>query len=971
MISLLDAKTPAEKALVLQQEKELVDARLIKFINDMSAMLGNRGDVKAALDYNEAALEICKVLGDKKAENAALMHRAGLYLYQADYQEALPIYERLLPWYRETGDKWGQAGALSNIGLIYQNTALYPEALTQYQQSLKIAREIPDKKLEGGILSNIGNVHQARGEYAAAMAQYEASLKIKSEIGDEGDILTTQNNIANVMAVTGRYYEAMALYKKGLATAEKTDNKRDKALIWGNMANIYDSMGRYADALSHHKVALLYRQLIGEKSWEAQTLNNIGMIYRETGQYNDALLQYRKSLTIADEIGDSALKAKIFNNGAIVLDDFGKPDEALEYYDESLKITRAIGDKAVEALTLNNIAGIAFKHDKFEEAFKNYEASIAIMRAIGNREGEASTLNNIGLVYFQTNRYDDALQQYRAALAIAEEIGTLDAALRAYWGMAMTYQAQKKWAQAVEHYRKTVERIEILRDYSEDTTLQAGLFDRFTAPYAGLAQCLVNLGDNVGAWQVSETAKARTLVDILQNGKVEIQKNMTPKERQSEDKFSATLTSLAVQLNTAQSLNDEKEIQLLKGKINEARIVYDIFRRQLYILHPELQTKRARFSPLPLEELKSLFAQEPDLCLLSYVVSEKETLLFVITRGENAATPVTLTVHSLAIQERELEKQIKDFRLQCATANGEKRGFMFNVPVTPPQNYRSAARALYQTLLAPVAEQLKGKKQVVILPDTVLHALPFQALIDADNRHFIEKFALGYAPSVTALVKMRELSRQRNSADTIAQSETLLAMGRPNYEETLRDLPATESEVKAIGTLFGEKATLFFGNQASEGKAKSEMNKARYLHFATHGLVNEAAPMYSSIALTQEKDNDGRLEARELLDMNLRSDMVVLSACETALGQRSDGEGVLGLTWALFVAGTPTSVVSQWSVDDTSTGKLMVEFYRNLRANEGLTKAESLRLAQLQLMQTKGYEHPFYWAPFVIVGDWR
>ena len=975
LISIIDLKTDEERSVVFQQEKELINARLVKFINDMSAIIGRRGDAKEALLYNDAALEVCKVLNDKTAQASTMMHRAGFYLYQAKYDEALQTYERLLPLFRAADDKWGEAGVLSNIGMIYQNTALYPEALKQYEDALKIAREIKDKELEGGVLGNLGNVYQARGEYAEAMTQYEASLKIKREIGDENGIVTTQNNVANVLAETGYYHEAIAQYKTSLAIAEKANNNRDKALIWGNVGNVYDSMGRYADALACHKVALTFRRLVGEKSWEAQTLNNIGLIYRETGQYNDALVQYRSSLAIASEIGDSALQAKLFNNGAMVLEDFGRTDEALEYYADSLKITRAIGDKAVESLTLNNIANIYFKQDKFAEALENYEAALAIMRAIGNRESEASALNNIGLVYFQAKRYEEALKQFRAALVIAEEIGALEAVIRAYWGMALVYQKQNQWTQAVGDYRKAVERIEILRDYSQEQSLQAGLFDRFVAPYTGLAQCLLQLGDKEGAWKVSETAKARTLVDILRSGKTQIQKSMTPTEREDEKKLSASLTSLAVQLNTAQSLNDKAEIRSLNGKINDARAAYNAFRSQLYILHSELQTKRAQFAPVQLPQLASLFEKEPQLCLLSYLVDEEETLIFALTRGENATNPVALTVQSVTVKRSELEKQIKDFRLQCATANGQKRGFLFNVPVTPPQNYRAAARALYQILLAPMEEPLKGKKQIIIMPDTILHSLPFQALLDGENRHFIEKFAIGYAPSVTALVKMQELSSQKkldkNGSDDNKKIPTLMAMGRPNYEETLSDLPATESEVKAIGTLFGEQATLFVGKQASEDNAKTKMSKAHYLHFATHGLVNEAAPMYSSIALTQEKGDDGRLEARELLDMNLRSDMVVLSACETALGQRSDGEGVLGLTWALFVAGTPTSVVSQWSVDDTSTGRLMVEFYRNLRNGEGLSKAEALRLAQLKIMREKGYEHPFYWAPFIIVGDWN
>jgi CHAT domain-containing protein len=241
-------------------------------------------------------------------------------------------------------------------------------------------------------------------------------------------------------------------------------------------------------------------------------------------------------------------------------------------------------------------------------------------------------------------------------------------------------------------------------------------------------------------------------------------------------------------------------------------------------------------------------------------------------------------------------------------------------------------------------------------------------LIDSRDRHWIERQALSYAPSVTALGKMMERAASGALPASAGKDSTpLLAVGRPDFGGQLDDLPATEVEVKAIAAMFHVEPLL--GKRATKARARAQMLGVRYLHFATHGLINEASPMYSAIALTREPNDDGLLTARELMDASLTSELVVLSACETALGKQTHGEGVLGLTWALFVAGARSSVVTQWSVEDESTSELMTGFYGRLGA-PSTGKAEALRQAQLKVMKDGKHAHPYFWAPFILDGSW-
>ena len=292
--------------------------------------------------------------------------------------------------------------------------------------------------------------------------------------------------------------------------------------------------------------------------------------------------------------------------------------------------------------------------------------------------------------------------------------------------------------------------------------------------------------------------------------------------------------------------------------------------------------------------------------------------------------------------------------------------------------FRASATKLFDLLLKPAQTQLKGKTKLIIVPDDKLWELPFQALRTSTTRFLIEDAAISYVPSLTVL---REMTR-RPKAQTAAP--TLLAMGNPALgKETieratfaLRDgkfepLPEAESEVKAIGQLYGAtRSKVFMGAAAREDRAKAEAGQMRVLHFATHGVMNNASPLYSHLVLANSDKEDGLLEAWELMQMDLQADLAVLSACETARGRYGAGEGMIGLSWALFVAGVPATVVSQWKVESASTRDLMLQFHRGLQSGK-TSKAEALRQASLSLLKQPATSHPFYWAGFVLVGNPR
>jgi CHAT domain-containing protein len=472
----------------------------------------------------------------------------------------------------------------------------------------------------------------------------------------------------------------------------------------------------------------------------------------------------------------------------------------------------------------------------------------------------------------------------------------------------------------------------------------------------------------------AERAKGRVLLDVLQSGRINISKAMTLDEQTREREMRAETVSLNIQLNREkqQQSPDSARMADLAARLQKARLAYEAFQTSLYAAHRELKVQRGRMQPLTMDQIGQLM---PDsrTALLEFEVLEDKTLLFVLTQTSGAGHgKIDLKAYTLSIKKKELD----DLTQRFGGALAERR-----------LNVQDHGRRLYDLLLKPARAQLQGISSLIIVPDDVLWGLPFQALQPSNSRYLIEDFVVSYAPSLTVLREMLSEPEDQNTAQALT---TLLAFGNPAVgadaimpartglmDERLEPLPEAETQVKRLGELYGAaQSRIYTGRSAQEERFKLEAGNYRIIHMATHGIINNASPMYSQMALSTSPTNnseDGMLEAWEIMNLDLRADLVVLSACETAGGRVGAGEGMIGLSWALFVAGAPTAVVTQWKVESASSTELMMEFHKQLRNNSPRTgvlySASALRQASLKLLRGKRYDHPFYWAPFVVIGN--
>jgi CHAT domain-containing protein len=260
------------------------------------------------------------------------------------------------------------------------------------------------------------------------------------------------------------------------------------------------------------------------------------------------------------------------------------------------------------------------------------------------------------------------------------------------------------------------------------------------------------------------------------------------------------------------------------------------------------------------------------------------------------------------------------------------------------------------------------------VPDEFLWRVPFEALIGKNGEFLVAERAIAYAPSTTMLAwsERRRASRARHTL--LALGDPQLAVSTRRKAATYRNLavgalPDAAREARALYDLYGRRnSTLLTGAAAREASFKKLARDYRIVHLATHGIVDDESPQYSALVLARAPgdDEDGLLEMREVRGLDLHADLVVLSACDTASGRFFPGEGVISLSWAFLTAGCPTTVVSQWKTESATTEKLMTAFHRRLLAGD--TKAEALRKAKLALLRDPQHGHPFYWAPFVVIG---
>ncbi len=977
-------------------------------LNELAMIYYSAGDPPKAVEFCRRAMSAYRSIGNKRGEAAAAMVMGVLLYSSGEMQKALESFEHALPLYQALGDKLDAAHLLGNIASIYTNTGQPAKALDFYQQELAIDEAIGDKNISLTLV-NMGLVYMNISQPQKALELYERALTMDRASGDKGREAISLVEIGHVRLFYGDFQKALDLYEQALPILRATRNRLREASVLSAIGEIHHASGQPKKALEFYQQALEISNAISEKRLEAQTLINIGRVYFHLGQSEKALEFYLTSLPVLRQVDDKVFQATALTNIGDVYMARGDSQNALVCYRESLLLSRSAGNKEWEACALGAIGSVYAHTGALHNALEMHEQARRIFESTGDSHDLADTLVNIGSVYNSIGQSRKALQFFQQALPIFVSLGDKRGEALLYADRALTYEnlgdlerAEESWKAAVrcfESYRIAIGGLSEAKQSHLRSTLDV---------YHNYIRLLLKRNKTKLAFEVVQKTKARNLLDLMYDGRVDISSSLTTAERRREQELrqmTFRLNKEIVSEGVKRSVTPTR-LQELKKQLSAAENALQTYTDSLYNRHPGLAHKRAA-KTLTLADAAGIMSS--DTVLLEYVAlttdvgkdrsDRTELFALTVTNGKPLVHAFTIPMSRTALAEK-----VSDLRSSCADPQGR---------------FQSKSRALYDLVIAPAKKLLEGKNRLLICPDGPLWDLPFQALLDPHGKFLLENHEIAYAYGATGVQAATDAGARRRKTPA---GVVLMAMANPDFgdetrfggipgsspaaggkrpiEALSRDviiprggkilrLPGTQREADALKLDFPQ-AAIYTGRDAQESTVKREAGKYRYIHFATHGFFNDASPLMSSIVLadpgppapnpggvSSPAPEDGFLTAREIFDLKLNAEMVVLSACNTARGEKRSGEGVIGLTWALFAAGCPTQVVSQWSVDDASTAALMERFYSGIA--KGKPKGASLRLAALSLLnqarkskiENRKYAHPYYWAPFILMGDWR
>ncbi|MEC4816289.1 MAG: CHAT domain-containing protein, partial [Scytonema sp. PMC 1069.18] len=748
---------------------------------------------------------------------------------------------------------------------------------------------------------------------------------------------------------------------------------------------------------------------VGNRRGEAVTLNNIGGVYSNLGEFQQALEYYTQALPIRQEVGDRRGEATALTNIAAVYDTLGKKQLSLDYYQQALQLWLAIGNRTGVAKTLDNIGVVYFDLGEFQQALDYYEQALPIRQEVGDRRGEAITLNNIGVVYSYLGLFQQALEYYNEALPIKQQVGDISGTVTTHRNLAVAERNLGNFNEALAQIESAIATIETLRTKVISQDLRASYLASVRHYYEFYIDLLMQLhqknptvGYAVKALEVSERARARSLVELLEEARADIQQGVDPKLRDSERQLQQQLASKTQALQ-----------KLLQGRlpeeIEEAEITQmECFRKeinslqtQLREVEAEIRIKSPRYAalkyPLPLsaEEIQRQVVDNQTV-LLSYWLGDEHSYLWGITS-------TSITSHELP-KSSDIEATAREFYEYLTVP--EKR--------EKTKKVAKITKVLSQMLLEPVTPLL-GCKQLLVVSDGALQRyVPFSTLLDPlspDIKPMFVEHEIVSLPSASTLTQIR-----RDRTETNCVTKTVAVLADPVFDKTdervnasvqavtsqtqtspslqplelvtldisCRDgerlfarLPFSRLEAEEIQKLVPKESSLLaLDFDASRETATSpQLSQYRYVHFATHGFYNDIHPELSGIALSLineqgEELKEGFLLTPDVFNLNLPAEMVVLSGCRTAEGKEVKGEGIVGLTRGLMYAGARRVVVSLWSVNDLATAEFMGRFYRGI-LQEGLSPTKALRATQLEMWEHKQWQEPYYWAAFVLQGEYQ
>ncbi|HEV2279219.1 MAG TPA: CHAT domain-containing protein [Acidobacteriaceae bacterium] len=890
--------------------------------------------------------------------------------------------------------------------------ALCPRILPQDSGASSSVSTIAPQTASGQIkdlLSRCDAALNAHGDLVRAEQLARQARELSQKAGDKRTEAAAMIYLAAAVGYQGRANEALEVEQQTLVVARESGDKKEIEQALNSLGATTGAMGRYEESVGYFYALLALAREFNDPVMQYMSLLNLGEAYSDSGDPDRAEDPLMKALKLAAELdhGDPVSKAKSKKGTEMALLNLGGMEMARGHYAAAFRYYQRVHESkpgtplwAIAALQGMGNADQAL--GKPQDAIPLLEQAIALAeKSPGGSFQLATTTSNLGLSQEATGQMDAALaSQYRALnlLRAGGGIPEYEWPIESHIGHVLRAMGHND--EALQHYMDSISDLERLRLVALSTEQgHAEVLAISHDTYAEAADLLVEMHRAGDAFAMAERGRARAFLDTLAVTRGGLPEDLSPEQKTREQALLARVSS--AQKGLWREGLSASELQQRKAKLRSAEEDLDTFQ-------VDVRRSNPRYASLHYPEPADATQIQRQLLddhttLVEYLLGEKRSLVWVLSKDK-------LTVATLPVR-KEVERQVAEYRRLL----GERASVLTLHSSLDKINL--LGHGLYLALLQPIRHDIPPGDRLIVVPDGALNYLPFETVVTGTRRdasgarwpaYALEQFTISYGPSASALLTVREMNQPPEK-----WNRSLLAFGDPvlqssgsrgaahgrlirsaagsspegtdpaevrsaydSYAErgfSLSRLPFTREEVLSIGGLFTvPQRQLYLGTAATKQAVTSEdLAQYRYIHFATHGLLDEGAPGRSGILFSRDpaSQEPGVLQASEIMRLSMHADLVTLSACSTGLGQMVNGEGVLGLTRAFFYAGARNLTVSLWNVNDSATSSLMKAFYSDL--NHGVPKADALRQAKLGLVSgsNPAWRNPYFWGPFVLVGD--
>jgi CHAT domain-containing protein/tetratricopeptide (TPR) repeat protein len=1015
-------KAAARFEQLLTIYREVKDRRwegLVLFSMGNTANRLNQPD--KAIEYYELALAILREVKDRSYEAQVLLRLGNVCFNRGQSQKAIESTELAAAIFREVKDRPQEGQALNDLGYFYNRVGQSEKAIETIAKALAIIREIKDRRQEGNTLHTLGAVYGSMGQTEKAIEYFEQALAIGRETGDkrrQGNALAT---LGLAHSFLSQYQKAIELLNQALPILQEIKDRSFEASVFSYMGNAYTGLGRYEKSIESREQALAIFRELKDRLFEGNELQGLGNTYKLMGRVEKSVEYYEQALPIFRETKYRVGEGNALFNLAESYARLNRNEESIRTFDQALAIYRELKYRPGESVALMEIGAGHARLGRHQNAMELYNQALAIFREVKRPVDEARVLLRMGESKQKIGQPTEAAALLTDSVNLNRQIGNRGQEITSLTALARLEGERGNLAQARTHIEDSLRIAETLRSdlvsRESRTSIIAAVQDSYQI-YTDLLMRQHRADPTKGfdalAVETSERQRARSLLDLLTEARIDVREGVDAALVERERSLRGQLNDKAQRLTQASKPEQaealRKEISQLETELERAQAaVRKASPRYTALTQPQ---------PLKFKEIQQQL--DADTLLLEYALGEERSYLWAITK--DSLKSYELPKGEVIEKEARLVHELLSAR---STTKRDESALQRQQRFSQAEaQLPAAAAALSQTLLAPVAGELDNKR-LVIVADGPLQYVPFAMLPDPKSASLVNPQSpvpLIVGHEVVSLSSASALAVQRAElAGRQAAPKLLAVIADPVFDRSDERLksPATEAsnnqlaqsidfnDARSIEHLAEKsddsgaarrliiprlpftrhEATLLLA-LAPKGSSfaamdfqanretvlKGDLGQYRYVHFATHGLLDAERPGLSALVLSmvdeQGKQRDGFLRTNDIYNLKLPVELVVLSACQTGLGKEIKGEGLVGLTRGFMYAGAARVVVSLWSVNDRATAELMTKFY-NRMVKLGERPAAALRAAQVEMWKQKKWQSPYYWAAFTLQGEWR